>query len=497
MNYSIIIYIIGMILEIEAVFMALPAITALIYQETSGVAFLITIALCLVIGLPLTRKKPTRKAFYTKEGFVTVALSWIVLSIIGAIPFVISRSIPNPVDALFETVSGFTTTGASILSDVEALPHCMLMWRSFTHWIGGMGVLVFILSLLPLTGGYHMNLMKAESPGPSVGKLVPRLKHTARILYAIYFAMTLLEVVLLLFGRMSLFDAFCTAFGTAGTGGFGIKNDSFTSFSPYIQWVVTIFMMLFGVNFNFYYYILYRNVRKALSMEEVRTYFLIILGAIGIIFVNLMQTMSNAWDALRHASFQVASIITTTGYASADFDQWTQTCKTVLVILMFIGACAGSTGGGMKVSRLIIMFKTVVKELSSYFHPKNIKKIKMDGKPVEHEVVRAVNVYFITLMGIFTISVFLVSFEGRDLVTNFTAVAACLNNIGPGLSQVGPTQNFGMLTGFSKYVLMFDMLAGRLELFPLLLIFNPGVYRDMIMGAVRYVKRKIAARRVS
>ena len=497
MNYSIIIYIIGMILKIEAVFMALPAITALIYQETSGVTFLITIALCLVIGLPLTRKKPTRKAFYTKEGFVTVALSWIVLSIIGAIPFVISRSIPNPVDALFETVSGFTTTGASILSDVEALPHCMLMWRSFTHWIGGMGVLVFILSLLPLTGGYHMNLMKAESPGPSVGKLVPRLKHTARILYAIYFAMTLLEVILLLLGRMSLFDAFCTAFGTAGTGGFGIKNDSFTSFSPYIQWVVTIFMMLFGVNFNFYYYILYRNVRKALSMEEVRTYFLIILGAIGIIFVNLMQTMSNAWDALRHASFQVASIITTTGYASADFDQWTQTCKTVLVILMFIGACAGSTGGGMKVSRLIIMFKTVVKELSSYFHPKNIKKIKMDGKPVEHEVVRAVNVYFITLMGIFTISVFLVSFEGRDLVTNFTAVAACLNNIGPGLSQVGPTQNFGMLTGFSKYVLMFDMLAGRLELFPLLLIFNPGVYRDMIMGAVRYVKRKIAARRVS
>lgn len=309
--------------------------------------------------------------------------------------------------------------------------------------------------------------------------------------------MTVLEVIFLMFGHMSLFDALCTAFGTAGTGGFGIKNDSFGSFSPYIQWVVTVFMILFGVNFNFYYFVLFRNIRKALSMEEVRTYFLIILTSVAILFVSLMNTMSNMWDALRHAAFQVASIITTTGYASADFDQWSQTCKTVLVILMFVGACAGSTGGGMKVSRLVIMFKTVVKELSSYFHPKNIKKINMDGKPVEHEVVRAVNVYFITLMGIFTLSVFLVSLEGRDLVTNFTAVASCLNNIGPGLSEVGPTRNFGGLTGFTKYVLMFDMLAGRLELFPLLLIFNPGVYRDMIMGAWRGIKRRRQERRAN
>ena len=269
MNYSIIIYIIGMILEIEAVFMALPAITALIYQETSGVAFLITIALCLVIGLPLTRKKPTRKAFYTKEGFVTVALSWIVLSIIGAIPFVISRSIPNPVDALFETVSGFTTTGASILSDVEALPHCMLMWRSFTHWIGGMGVLVFILSLLPLTGGYHMNLMKAESPGPSVSKLAPKVQSTAKILYSIYFVMTVIQILLLLVGGMPLFDSICTAFGTAGTGGFGIKNDSMASYSTYLQVVITVFMILFGVNFNAYFFIITKkNLLRLLRWKK-------------------------------------------------------------------------------------------------------------------------------------------------------------------------------------------------------------------------------------
>ena len=301
MNYSIIIYIIGMILEIEAVFMALPAITALIYQETSGVAFLITIALCLVIGLPLTRKKPTRKAFYTKEGFVTVALSWIVLSIIGAIPFVISRSIPNPVDALFETVSGFTTTGASILSDVEALPHCMLMWRSFTHWIGGMGVLVFILSLLPLTGGYHMNLMKAESPGPSVSKLAPKVQSTAKILYSIYFVMTVIQILLLLVGGMPLFDSICTAFGTAGTGGFGIKNDSMACYSTYLQVVITVFMILFGVNFNAYFFIITKKFAQAFKMEEVRYYFGIIGIAILIITCNIYHIFGSA------ASFSAGS----------------------------------------------------------------------------------------------------------------------------------------------------------------------------------------------
>ena len=418
MNYSIIIYIIGMILEIEAVFMTLPAITALIYQETSGVAFLITIALCLVIGLPLTRKKPTRKAFYTKEGFVTVALSWIVLSIIGAIPFVISRSIPNPVDALFETVSGFTTTGASILSDVEALPHCMLMWRSFTHWIGGMGVLVFILSLLPLTGGYHMNLMKAESPGPSVSKLAPKVQSTAKILYSIYFVMTVIQILLLLVGGMPLFDSICTAFGTAGTGGFGIKNDSMASYSTYLQVVITVFMILFGVNFNAYFF-----------------------------------------------------IITTTGYATTDFNTWPEISRTILVLLMFIGACAGSTGGGIKVSRILILCKTVRKELHIFLHPNAVKKIKMDGKAIPHEVVRSTNIFFIVYMLIFASSIFLIAFDDFNLITNFTAVAATFNNIGPGLELVGPTGNFGMFSWFSKLILTFDMLAGRLEIFPLLILF--------------------------
>ena len=434
MNYSIIIYIIGMILEIEAVFMTLPAITALIYQETSGVAFLITIALCLVIGLPLTRKKPTRKAFYTKEGFVTVALSWIVLSIIGAIPFVISRSIPNPVDALFETVSGFTTTGASILSDVEALPHCMLMWRSFTHWIGGMGVLVFILSLLPLTGGYHMNLMKAESPGPSVSKLAPKVQSTAKILYSIYFVMTVIQILLL-------------------------------------QVVITVFMILFGVNFNAYFFIITKKFAQAFKMEEVRYYFGIIGIAILIITCNIYHIFGSAAKAFQQAAFQVGSIITTTGYATTDFNTWPEISRTILLLLMFIGACAGSTGGGIKVSRILILCKTVRKELHIFLHPNAVKKIKMDGKAIPHEVVRSTNIFFIVYMLIFASSIFLIAFDDFDLITNFTAVAATFNNIGPGLELVGPTGNFGMFSWFSKLILTFDMLAGRLEIFPLLILF--------------------------
>jgi len=477
MNYSIIIYIIGMILKIEAVFMALPAITALIYQETSGVAFLITIALCLVIGLPLTRKKPTRKAFYTKEGFVTVALSWIVLSIIGAIPFVISRSIPNPVDALFETVSGFTTTGASILSDVEALPHCMLMWRSFTHWIGGMGVLVFILSLLPLTGGYHMNLMKAESPGPSVSKLAPKVQSTAKILYSIYFVMTVIQILLLLVGGMPLFDSICTAFGTAGTGGFGIKNDSMASYSTYLQVVITVFMILFGVNFNAYFFIITKKFAQAFKMEEVRYYFGIIGIAILIITCNIYHIFGSAAKAFQQAAFQVGSIITTTGYATTDFNTWPEISRTILVLLMFIGACAGSTGGGFKISRLLILCKAIPKQLSLVIHPREVKVIRMDGKPIDHNTLRSTNVYLAIYFFILLVSTLLISVDNFNLTTNFTAVASTLNNIGPGLDGVGPTRNFGMYSDFSKFVLMFDMLAGRLELYPLLILFMPSLWR--------------------
>lgn len=471
MNYSIIIYIIGWILKLEATFMLLPGITAIIYREKTGLVFLITMAICLAAGIPLTRKKPKQKAFYTKEGFVTVALSWIVLSIMGAVPFVLSGAIPHPIDALFETVSGFTTTGASILSDVECLPHCVLIWRSFTHWIGGMGVLVFILSLLPLTGGYHMNLMKAESPGPSVGKLVPKVQSTAKILYSIYLGLTLLQIILLLCGKMPLFDTLCTAFGTAGTGGFGIKNNSIAGYSTYIQVVVTIFMILFGINFNVYFFLLTKKFTQAFKCEEVRYYLGIIAVAIIIITFNVRHMFGSVGEALQHASFQVGSIITTTGFATTDFNLWPQVSRTILIILMFVGACAGSTGGGIKVSRFVILCKTIRKELHLYIHPNAVKKIKMDQKVVPHEVVRATNIFLIVYVLIFFGSVFLIAFDNFDYTTNFTAVAATLNNIGPGLELVGPTQNFNIFSYFSKSILIFDMLAGRLEIFPLLLLF--------------------------
>lgn len=482
MNTSIIRYVLGQVLRIEGFFLFLPCIVALIYQEASGFAFLGTALLCIMLGTLMTSRKAKSNIFYLKEGCITTSLSWIVLSIFGALPFCISGEIPSFTDALFETVSGFTTTGASIVSDVEALSHCVLFWRSFTHWIGGMGVLVFLLAIIPLSGGSNINLMRAESPGPSVGKLVPKMKLTARILYSIYLFMTVLMLILLLLGGMPLFEALCTSFGTAGTGGFGFLNDGMASYSPYLQWVITIFMILFGVNFNAYYYILYRQFSKAFAMEEVRYYFLIILASIGIIFVDILDLFSNAFEALTHAAFQVGSIITTTGFSTTDFNLWPQTSKTVLVLLMFIGACAGSTGGGMKVSRFVILFKNIGKEFHSYIHPRSVKKIQLDGKPVEHEVIRSINVYCFTFTLIFCASVLLISLEGHDFVTNFTAVAATFNNIGPGLEMVGPASNFGFFTDFSKWVLTFDMLAGRLELFPLLILFHPKMWKDFIQN---------------
>ena len=482
MNTSIIRYVLGQVLRIEGFFLFLPCIVALIYQEASGFAFLGTALLCIMLGTLMTSRKAKSNIFYLKEGCITTSLSWIVLSIFGALPFCISGEIPSFTDALFETVSGFTTTGASIVSDVEALSHCVLFWRSFTHWIGGMGVLVFLLAIIPLSGGSNINLMRAESPWPSVGKLVPKMKLTARILYSIYLFMTVLMLILLLLGGMPLFEALCTSFGTAGTGGFGFLNDGMASYSPYLQWVITIFMILFGVNFNAYYYILYRQFSKAFAMEEVRYYFLIILASIGIIFVDIMDLFSNAFEALTHAAFQVGSIITTTGFSTTDFNLWPQTSKTILVLLMFIGACAGSTGGGMKVSRFVILFKNIGKEFHSYIHPRSVKKIQLDGKPVEHEVIRSINVYCFTFTLIFCASVLLISLEGHDFVTNFTAVAATFNNIGPGLEMVGPASNFGFFTDFSKWVLTFDMLAGRLELFPLLILFHPKMWKDFIQN---------------
>lgn len=459
--------------------MLLPCLVALIYNEKEGLWYLPVAASCFLFGFLMTLRKPKDSVFYLKEGCIATSLSWILLSFFGCLPFCLTGEIPSFTDALFETISGFTTTGASILSDVEALSHCSLFWRSFTHWIGGMGVLVFLLAIIPLSGGSNINLMRAESPGPSVGKLVPKVKYTARILYLIYFGMTIIEIILLLLGRMPLFDAVCTSFGTAGTGGFGIKNSSIADYSPYLQWVVTIFMILFGVNFNAYYLIIFGKVVKALKMEEIRYYLLTIAASVGIIFLCIVHTCSSIFDALTQSAFQVASIITTTGFSTTDFNTWSSPCKAILVLLMFIGACAGSTGGGIKVSRFVILFKTVKKEFTSYLHPRSVKKIQMDDKPIEHEIVRTVNVYFITFAVLFVLSVFLVSFDNTDLITTFTAVAATINNIGPGLELVGPAENFSFFSHFAKYVLMFDMLAGRLELFPLLLLFHPRIWRDL------------------
>lgn len=478
MNVSMVFYLLGRVLLCEGALLVLPTAVSLYYGEYRALyAFLITIALCVTLGLLLSWRKPKKNVFYLREGFVITSLSWVMISIMGAIPFLLTGAIPNPIDALFETVSGFTTTGASILSDVEALPKSLIFWRSFTHWIGGMGVLVFLLIITPLKGGYNANLMKAESTGPQVEKLVPKTRSTAGILYGIYIVLTLCQIVLLLIGHMSFFDAVTTAFGTAGTGGFGIKNDSMAGYSTYIQNVVAIFMILFGVNFTFYFLLLCRKVKRAFAMEEVRWYFIIILAAILIIAWNTMEIYGSGWSALQQAFFQVGSIITTTGFSTTDFNLWPQVSKTVLVMLMFVGACAGSTGGGIKVSRFVILFKSVRKEIWHYLHPNSVGKIAMEGKPVPHEVVRSINVFMVAYVLLFSISILLIGFDNHDLTTNFTAVVGTLNNIGPGLELVGPMGNFSVFSGGAKLVLIFNMLAGRLELFPLLLLFSRETWR--------------------
>lgn len=477
MNYRIIAYIVGWVLNLQAIFMALPSLTAVIYNEEDISAFLVTMVICLAMGLPLTRKKPKNKVFHIKDGCVAVALSWFVLSLTGAIPFVLSGSIPHPIDAIFETVSGFTTTGSSILTDVESLSKSVLIWRSFTHWIGGMGVLVFLLSLLPLAGGYHMNLMRAESPGPSVSKLVPKVQSTAKILYSIYLGMTVIQILLLLLGGMPVFDSLCITFGTAGTGGFGIRNDSMGGYSLYCQIVTTIFMILFGVNFSAYYLILTKKFKSAFQIEEIRYYFGIIIAAVLLIAINSRHMFSGFGQAIQQSAFQVGSIITTTGYSSTDFNQWPALSKTILVILMFVGACAGSTGGGIKVSRIVLLLKAAKKEFQLYLHPNAVKKIKMDKKSVSHETLRSTNIFLSVYLLIFCGSILILSLDNFDMTTNFTAIAATLNNIGPGLEIVGPMGNFSSFSYLSKLVMIFDMLAGRLEIFPLMLLFFKGTWK--------------------
>ena len=476
MNYRVISYILGWVLAIEGLFLAVSAAVGGMYGERAALSFLYAALICAALGMPAILKKPRRMAFFMKEGFVTVALCWIVLSIFGALPFVFSGEIPRFTDALFETVSGFTTTGASVVPDVEVLSHCTLFWRSFTHWIGGMGVLVFLLAILPLAGGSQMYLMQAESPGPSVGKLVPKTRHTALILYALYILLSIVEFILLLGGGMTVFNAVTTTFGTAGTGGFGIRNSSMADFSPYVQWVVAVFMMLFGINFNLYGLVLLGRGRQALKSEELRTYLGVIAAATLLIVLNTRAAGVRLGETVRHAFFQVSSIITTTGFATCDFDLWPSLSKCVLVLLMLVGACAGSTGGGIKISRVLILIKRAGEELHKFIFPNSVTKIRLEKKILDREVVHTTSAFLIVYVFIFAISTLLVSAEGHDLETCFTAVAATFNNIGPGLSVVGPTRNFGFFSDFTKYVLIFDMLAGRLELFPMLILFSPRTW---------------------
>lgn len=457
--------------------MILPFTVSIYYGEDCGKYFPLCSLVLFMVGLFLTRKRPKYTKFYAKEGFVITALSWILLSITGCLPFFLSKSIPSFTNALFECISGFTTTGASILHEVESLPRCMNFWRCFIQWIGGMGVIVFMLALIPLSGGQDLYLMKAESPGPNVGKLVPKIQKTAYYLYAIYFALTMLQIISLVIAGMPFYDSVCTSFATTSTGGFSVKNDSICGYSPAIQYVTTLFLFLSGFNYNFYFFVWIKRFRDAISMQEIKLYIAVFFGSIAIITANIFQTGYTLEESFRHASFQVGSIMTTAGFSSADFDVWPGLSKSILVLLMFIGGCAGSTCGGIKVSRILIYLKTVKKEIAQLCHPRNVKVIKIDGKPLAHNVLRSANIFLIVYMMIFVCSTLLISVDEFDLVTNFTAVASALGNIGPGLSLVGPTRNFDLYSGFSKYVLMFDMLAGRLELFPLLVCLSPSTWK--------------------
>lgn len=477
MNIRMIKNVLGWLLLFETAFLLVPTVTALVYGEREVFSFLLTAAICAAVGiLFIGVGRPRTTLLFAREGFLIVALSWILLSLFGCLPFVFSKAIPSFTDALFETVSGFTTTGASILSDVESLPRSVLMWRSFTHWVGGMGVLVFMLAFLPLSGGQNMHIMQAESPGPSVSKLVPRVRTTALLLYSIYLALTVLEFVFLLCGGIGVFEALNTAFATAGTGGFGLHNDSIGGYSAYVQIVVAVFMLLFAVNFNSYFFLLRRKWREIFS-TEVLVFLAVVAVATISITLNIRGLYATTGEGARASFFTVASLISSTGFSTTDFDLWPTFSRFMLVILMFMGACAGSTGGGLKVSRVILFFKGVARSLRVAVHPKQVKRLSVDGQPVDETVVRSVFTYIGCFAAVFAVSMLLLTPENLDLTSTFTAVLTTLNNMGPGLGAFGPTQNFGFLSGFSKFVLMFDMLAGRLELFPMLVLFSPATYK--------------------
>ena len=477
MNRRFVFNLMGKIITFTAALLALPMIVSAIYRESSFFAFLITMGICVIVGMTLTFIcKTENKVIYAKEGFIIVALAWISLSVIGALPFVISGEIPSYIDALFETVSGFTTTGASILSDVESLSKGMLFWRSFTRWIGGMGVLVFIMAVIPASTDRSIHILRAEVPGPIVGKIVPKMRETAKILYLIYIVLTIIEIAFLLFGGMSLFDSLVHAFGTAGTGGFGIKADSIGSYSPYLQWVITVFMCIFGVNFNLYYLILAKKIKSILKSEELWVYVGILTVSTVIIAVNIYNIYGDVSDTIRESSFQVVSVMTTTGYSTADFNLWPDLSKTILLILMFFGSCAGSTAGGFKLSRVILLVKMVKREIQFLLHPRSVGTVRFEGKKVDVPVLKSVSAYTAIYLVSFITLFLLLAFDKFDMMTNFSAAAACFNNIGPGLSAVGPAANYGDYSVFSKLILSVAMLFGRLEIYPILFVLSPSTW---------------------
>ncbi len=482
MNYKMVAFVLGRIFCIEAVLMLFPMLCAACYGEWYLLpAFLLPAVLLAVLGLAASLRTPKNTTIFARDGLAIVALVWVLMSAFGALPFVISGEIPSFIDAFFETVSGFTTTGSTILTDVEVLSHGTLFWRSFAHWVGGMGVLVLAMAVLPMTDGRAMHLMRAEVPGPTVGKISSKLSDSAKILYAIYFAMTLAEVILLCAGGMPLFDSLIHAFGTAGTGGFSNKGLSVGAYNnPYFEIVIGVFMLLFGINFNLYYFLLLRRFRDAFCSEEMLTYLGIVAFSTVTITLNILHLYDGVGTALRTAFFQVSSIITTTGYASADFNLWPTYARTIICILTFIGACAGSTAGGLKISRIIIFFKAAKQDLNKMLHTHAVTTVRFEGKPLDEKVLRGVHNYFNIYMLLLAVSILLISLDGFDLVTTFTSVLTCINNVGPGLEVVGPMGNFAGFSAPAKLLLSFDMLAGRLELYPMLALFSPRLWQKRI-----------------
>ena len=490
MNLKIVAYLIGWVLKIEAAALVIPGFVAIVYKEDTWYWFFICAVVSGAAGFFLSRKKNREGNFYSREGYAGTALSWLLMSLVGAFPFFLSGRIPNYVDALFEIVSGFTTTGASILSNVESLGRGLLFWRSFSHWLGGMGVLVLLLAILPFSGGTHMVIMKAESPGPQVSKLVPRVRQTAIVLYGIYTVLTVTMIITYLISGMNFFDAVCIAFGTAGTGGFCVRNDGMASYNNVSIVLATFWMLVFGVNFNIYYLVLNRKWKDAVKSEELRAYLGIFLTATIIMTIvtffaaySQKQGGEGFFMSLRDSAFTAASIQTTTGFATADFSKWPLVCRWVILLLMVAGACAGSTGGGIKVSRLVLLFKEAKSELHYLIHPNAVKPVKFEGKLVDRTVLRSLNSYLIIYLGVMILSVFIVSFDpaAKDFETSFSAVLATYNNIGPGLSVISPVLNYGSFSILTKFVLIFDMIAGRLELLPMLILFNPGIWKRRFM----------------